>query len=227
MLWLAASPAHRSWLVPVQVAALPVGIWVLFATPMFMRRQVQLLLERLDVIKTLPLRGWQVLLGEMLGPVALITAIEWLLLVLVSVAFGALHRHFAAAALLTGLGGLGIGLLVPPVAGLMVGIPFAAALHFPGWMSAVDQTRGMEVMGQRLIFAGAYLLVLLMALLPAALTAAVPYFLVRWLVGEWRVALLAATVAASLVLAGELAAVIWWLGRRYEQFDLSRELPQG
>ena len=82
-------------------------------------------------------------------------------------------------------------------------------------------------MGQRLIFAGGYLLVLLVALLPAALAAAVPYFLVRWLVGEWRVALLAATVAASLVLAGELAAVIWWLGGRYEQFDLSREMPQG
>ena len=96
---------------------------------------------------------------------------------------------------------MGIGLLVPPVAGLMVAIPFAATLHFPGWMSAVNQTRGMDVMGQRLIFAGGYLLVLLIALLPAALCAAVPFFLVRWLVGVWSVAALAAAVAASLVLA--------------------------
>jgi hypothetical protein len=227
MLWLAASPSHRSWLVVVQATALPVSFWVLFAVPMLLRRQVQLLLERLDVIKTFPLRGWQVLLGEMLAPIVLITAIEWLLLALLSVATGALSRHLAATALLTGLGGVGIGLLVPPVAGLMVGIPFAATLFFPGWMSTVNQPRGMDVMGQRLIFAGAYLLVLLVALLPAALTAAVPYLVVQWLVGEWRLAVLAGAIAASLVLAGELAAVIWWLGRRYEQFDLSTELPQG
>ncbi len=227
MLWLAASPSHRPWLQFVQVAALPVGFWVLFAVPMLLRRQVQLLLERLDVIKTHPLRGWQVLLGEMLAPIVLITAIEWLLLALLAVAVGALGRHLASTALLTGLGGVGIGLLVPPVAGLMVSIPFAATLYFPGWMSAVNQPRGMDVMGQRLIFAGAYLLALLVALLPAVLTAAVPYFAVRWLVGDWRLALLAGAIAASLVLAGELAAVIWFLGRRYEQFDLSTELPQG
>jgi hypothetical protein len=39
--------------------------------------------------------------------------------------------------------------------------------------------------------------------------------------------LLAGAVAASLVLIGELAAVVWWLGGRYERFDLSTELPQG
>ena len=204
------------------------SFWVLFAVPMLMRRQVQLMLERLDVIKTYPLRGWQVVLGEMLAPIVLITAIEWLLLALVAVAAGALSRQLAATALLTGLGGVGIGLLVPPVAGLMVGIPFAATLFFPGWMSAVNQPRGMDVMGQRLIFAGGYLLVLLVALLPAALAAAVPY-LPRPLAGggEWRAALLAAAIAASLVLPGELAGVVWWLGGRYERFDLSTELPQG
>jgi hypothetical protein len=33
-------------------------------------------------------------------------------------------------------------------------------------------------------------------------------------------------VTASAVLVGEFALVIWWLGHRYEQFDLSAELPR-
>ena len=80
LLGLAASPSFRPWLITVQVVVLPVSVWVLFAVPMLMRRQVHLMLERLDVVKTHPLRGWQVVLGEMLAPIVLITAIEWLLL---------------------------------------------------------------------------------------------------------------------------------------------------
>jgi len=226
--WLAVDPAYRPWLKFVQAVILPVSIWVLIAGPMLMRREVRLMMERLDVIKSHPLRGWQVVLGEMLAPIVLLTSVEWLVLAVVAVCFGALTGKLATAALLTSLGAVGVGLLVPPVVGLMVAIPFAATLYFPGWMSAVGQTGGgMEVIGQRLIFAGGYVLVLVVALLPAALAAAVPYFVVQWLAGMQAPALLAGAVAASLVLIGELAAVVWWLGGRYERFDLSTELPQG
>ena len=223
---LGASPAYRPWLTVVQAATVPVSFWVLFAVPMLLRRQVHLLFERLDVMKTLPLRGWQVILGELLSPIVLITAIEWLLLAVLAVTAGTLTRNVFNTVWLTGLGAVGIALLVPPVAGLMTAVPFAAALFFPDWVATLNQPRGMDVMGQRLIFAGGYLLVLLIALLPAALVAAGPVFLVRWLAGVWSVAVFAGAVAGSLVLVGELAAVVWWLGGRWERYDLSRELPQ-
>jgi hypothetical protein len=226
--WLAVDPVYRPWLKFVQAVTIPVSLWVLIAGPMLMRREVRLMMERLDVIKSHPLRGWQVVIGEMLAPIVLLTSVEWLVLAVVAVCFGALTGKFATTALLTSLGAAGVGLLVPPVVGLMVAIPFAATLYFPGWMSAVGQAGGgMEVMGQRLIFAGGYLLVLVLALLPAVLAAAVPYFVVQWLAGMQAPALLAGAVAASLVLIGELTAVVWWLGGRYERFDLSTELPQG
>jgi hypothetical protein len=226
--WLAADPAFHPLIKIVQAITLPVSIWVLIAGPMLMRREVRLMMERLDVIKAYPLRGWQVVLGEMLAPIVLLTSVEWLTLAVAAMSFGALTGKFADTVLLTSLGAVGVGLLVPPVVGLMVAIPFAATLYFPGWMSAVGQAGGgMEVMGQRLIFAGGYMLVLVLALLPAALAAAVPYFVVQWLVGLPAAALLAGAVAASVVLIGELAAVVWWLGGRYERFDLSTELPQG
>ena len=226
MLMFASNPAYHGILVVAQAAALPVGIWVLIVGPMLMRREVRLLMQRLDVVKTYPLRGWQVVLGEMLAPIALITAIEWLLLAMLAVAAATLTGHYASTALLSSLGLLEIGLLVPPVVGLMSGIPFAATLYFPSWMSAAGHAGGgVDAMGQRMIFAGGYLLVLAVALLPAALAAAGPYAIVLWTAGSQAPALLAAAIAASLVLFGEFAGVVWWLGRRYEQFDLSAEVP--
>lgn len=226
MFWLAADPAYRTVMAVVQGAVLPVGIWVLIAGPMLMRREVRLMMQRLDVVKTYPLHGWQVVLGEILAPMVLITAAEWLLLAMAAVATGALTGKYASTALLGGLGLAGAGLLVPPVVGLMIGIPFAATLYFPTWISVASQGGGIDTMGQRLIFAGGYLVVLVVALLPAALAAAVPYFIILWLVEAQAAALLAGAVAASLVLTGELAATVWWLGGRYERFDLSAELPQ-
>src|SRR5664280_631770 len=227
MLWLAAQPAYRTVLVVVQAAALPLGFWVLIAGPMLMRREVRLLMQRLDVVKTYPLRGWQVVLGEMLAPIALITAVEWLLLAVLAVAAASLTGRYGSTVLLSGLGMVGVGLLVPPVVGLMTGIPFAATLYFPSWMSAVGQAGGgLDAMGQRMIFAGGFLVVLAAALLPAALAAAVPYFIVLWTADSPAAALVAGAGAASLVLIGELAAVVWWLGGRYDRFDLSTEVPQ-
>jgi hypothetical protein len=227
MLWLAAQPAYRTVLVVVQAAALPLGFWVLIAGPMLMRREVRLLMQRLDVVKTYPLRGWQVVLGEMLAPIALITAVEWLLLAVLAVAAATLTGKYGSTALLSGLGMVGVGLLVPPVVGLMTGIPFAATLYFPSWMSAMGQAGGgLDAMGQRMIFAGGFLVVLAAALLPAALAAAVPYFIVLWTADSPAAALVAGAGAASLVLLGELAAVVWWLGGRYDRFDLSTEAPQ-
>jgi ABC-2 type transport system permease protein len=224
---LAADPALRPWLRLVQAAALPVSIWVLIGGPMLMRREVRLMMERLDVIKTHPVPGWQVVLGEMLAPIVLLTAVEWLVLAVLGVSFGALTRSFAYTILFTILGAAGVGLLVPPLVGLMMAIPFAATLYFPGWMSAVGQAGGgVEVMGQRLIYAGGYVLVLVVTLLPAALAAAASYFVVQWLAGVQAIALLAGAAAGAAVLASEFAGVIWWLGGRYDRFDLSRETLQ-
>jgi hypothetical protein len=37
---------------------------------------------------------------------------------------------------------------------------------------------------------------------------------------------LAGSVVASATVAAELAAFLWWLGRRYEKFDVSVDLPR-
>lgn len=223
-LWIVHNPSNHAILVVIQSAAIGIGSWILIAGPMVMRREARLLMERMDAVKTFPLRGWQVVLGEMLASIVLITAAEWLLLVVGAVATAALRQDYAGAALFGGLGAVGIGLLVPPMVGLMTGIPFATALCFPSWMSTLNQPgAGFEVMGQRMLFAGGYLVVLFAALLPAALVGAGPFLVVLWAAGSLAAALSAGGLAASLVLFGEFAALVWWLGGVYERFDLSTE----
>src|SRR5664280_459307 len=160
-------------------------------------------------------------------PRPLNSTVEPYLPVRLAVAAASLTGRYGSTVLLSGLGMVGVGLLVPPVVGLMTGIPFAATLYFPSWMSAVGQAGGgLDAMGQRMIFAGGFLVVLAAALLPAALAAGVPYFIVLWTADSPAAALVAGAGAASLVLIGELAAVVWWLGGRYDRFDLSTEVPQ-
>ncbi len=226
-LWLNRDPLYRPFVQVIGAASLGIGAYALLLGPMFFRRGLNLMLTRLDVIKTYPLRGWQIVLGEMLTPIALLTAFEWLLLTLAALGMRTTFRQIAAIPFLPGAGAVGVGLLMPPLGGLMFAIPFAATLYFPAWMgTGAQRSGGIEAMGQRLIFFAGYVVVLIVALLPAALVGAVPFLLLQWLIGSLPVAVLAAGATASAVLVGEFAFVIWWLGQRYEKFDLSAELPR-
>jgi hypothetical protein len=226
-LWLNRDPTYRPFVSVIGAVSLGIGGYALLLGPMLFRRGLNLMLTRLDVVKTYPLRGWQIVLGEMLTPIALLTAFEWLLLILAALGVQTIFRKIAAIPYLPGAGAVGVGLLVPPLGGLMFAIPFAATLYFPAWMgTGAQRGGGIEAMGQRLIFFAGYVVVLIVALLPAAAASAFPFFLLQWLTGSLPVAVLAAGATASAVLVGEFALVIWWLGHRYEQFDLSAELPR-
>ena len=109
----------------------------------------------------------------------------------------------------------------------MFAIPFAATLYFPAWMGTGSQRGGgIEMMGQRLIFFAGYVVVLIVTLVPAAAVGAVPFVVLQLLTGSLPLAVLAAGLTAIAALVGEFALVIGWLGHRYEQFDLSAELPR-
>jgi hypothetical protein len=103
-------------------------------------------------------------------------------------------------------------------------LPFAGALNFPAWVAPPGVGgRGVEMMGQRLIFIGGYLLVLVVALVPAALLGGLGLLLANWLAGRSAAIALAATCAFG-TLAFELVCAVDLLGRRIDRFDLSQEL---
>jgi len=173
-----------------------------------------------DILKTFPLRGWQIALGEILAPVAVLAAFQWVLLLvgagLVLSLPVKVKTLFLAIA-------LGAAILLPVLDLLLLLIPNAAVLLFPSWIqTGKDSPRGIEATGQRLVFALGQLLALLLALLPAAGAFVAIFFLLNFAVGS-AAALLPASLAATIVLAAEAGFGVMLLGKLFERFDVTEE----
>jgi len=171
-----------------------------------------------DILKTFPMRGWQIALGEILAPVAVLVAFQWLLLL-----FGAglvFYLPVKPEALFLAIA-CGAALLLPVLDLLLMLIPNAAVLLFPSWIqTGRDSPRGIEATGQRLIFALGQMLVLLLALLPAAAAFTGVFFLFYFTLGP-AVAVPVAALAATVVLAAEAGFGVMLLGKLFERFDVT------
>ena len=224
--WLGRVPDYAPYLQAIGFLSLLLGTYLLLLGPIFMRRNVVVILDQMEMTKSYPLPGWQVIAGELLTPGVVVTFVEWLFLLAAVMARGAMPGNSKLVGLLAGgvQGAVGIALLVPPLIALMMCIPLAMMLYFTAWAKPTTQhTGGVEVVGQGIIVMVGYLLVLIAALLPAAAVAGLAYFITHWLAGP-SVAFTFALVLASGLLVFEVAAGVWWLGEKLERFDLSREM---
>ena len=207
---------------PATIIALLVYAWSLFIGAQFVRCDFRQDLAAMDVLKLYPLPGWQIVAGQLAAPVVILTAVQWLLLLLLAILTGGAGPSsqlpmlppgwIAAAALLT-----------PFWNGLVFLIPNAAVLLFPGWFQVrADAPQGIEVTGQRLLLVFGQLLVVVVTVIPAALAFGVG-FLPLHLAGLPMLAPLTGAVAAAVALAGETALGLWWLGKLFHRFDLATE----
>lgn len=223
--WLSANPGARSALTAIGGAALSLSAWLFVLGPMFAQHSLRRMFEHLDVLKTSPLPGRHIVLGELLTPIVVITATQWLLLLI-----GGLSLQPWMQGSPFGTGGFVVALaaaaaLSPLLCGLMLCVPFAGMLLFPAWLVGVpgESRGGIELMGQRMIFLAGYVLVLLLALLPAALSSALAFIAVQWLGGATAMAMAVAAAITAALLAVEWWLVVAWLGRRIDRLDLSLE----
>jgi ABC-2 type transport system permease protein len=192
--------------------------------PMVARQDLRLDLPNADILKTYPLRGWQIVLGEILAPVATVTVLLWLMLLASlltahppRVEWWTVGTQVAVA--------VAVALLLPPLCALQVLVMNAAVVLFPAWVpQGPDQGRGVDVIGQRIFFVAGVFLTMTLSLLPGAIAAAIVFFAVQWTVGVLVLAGLAAAVVALAILCSEVWLVVVWLGGRFERFDLSAEL---
>jgi hypothetical protein len=220
-----ARPEAQGLLPGVGALALMFGAYVLVVGPQFARQDIRSDLANADILKTYPLPGWRIVLGELLAPVAILSGVLWLALLTGALAFaptGAGAAWLSPAvriALAVGVAGV-----TPLLVTLQLLVPNAAALVFPGWFQ-VSRTRGggPEMIGQRMIFFFAQLLAMLLALLPAAALAAVLVFILQGWIG--MVASLAvATLCVAAILLIEIGCGLRLLGRRFEALDIPAEL---
>ena len=145
-----------------------------------MRQDLRQDLPLSDVLKMYPIRGWEVALGELLAPAAILTGVQWLLLLVGGVLlWSAPNSHLDRSGTL-GIGA-GAALVLPLLNLIILQIPNAAVVLFPAWFQAgKDRSGGIEVTGQRIISMLAQLLVFIIALIPASLGFGGIFFATRW-----------------------------------------------
>lgn len=226
--WLGRVPEYSPYLKAVGVLSVVLGSYLLVLGPVFMRRHTIVILDQLEMTKSYPLPGWQIVTGELLTPAVVVTFVEWLFLLAAVMAGGSTSARSPFHAVLAGGSGaaIGIALLVPPLIVLMMCLPVATLLYFPSWSRPTGPHHGgVEAVGQNMIVLLGYVLVLIVSLLPAAAVGGLAWFITNALIGP-GVALTVALVLASGLLVFEVAAAVWWLGEKLEKFDLSREAPR-
>jgi len=189
--------------------ALMMAGYTVLLGPQFARQDLRSDLANIDLLKAYPLRGWQVVLGELLTPIAILTGILWLALLLAALALGAFK---APSVWLTpgfrGTAAVCLALVMPLLCTLQLMVPNAATLLFPSWaQSARPRERGLDVMGQRLIFVAGQLLVIAIAVLPAVALGLLLWFAAHWVLDE-KGATAVATLGVLTVLGLESLAGI-------------------
>lgn len=219
-----------------------IGFYIVLFGPLVARQDLRNDLPNADLLRSYPLPGWQLLLGELLAPIALLTGLIWLAVLTAALALPAGQGAPEGLSLALRVGAAaGIALLAPVVVALQLLVPNAAAILFPAWTQATRHRSGgggIELLGQRMIFVFGQIAVIVGLLVPAALLAFAAFFMTHGclvLLAHAGIAIVApasnviaasvAFIAILAVLVAEVASGVWWLGRRFDRFDLSAELP--
>lgn len=210
-------------IVPLLGTLMPMGIfWSLLLGPQIFRQDFRSDLPMADVLKTFPLKGWQMALGELLAPAMILTLVHWMLLFL-----GVIMLHQFGSNVIPLEARLSVAfsaaIVLPALNLVTMTIPNAAVLLFPGWFqTGKEGPQGIEATGQRLFLALGQFFVFIVALVPAAIVFALVFFLGN-LVVNYLIAIPLAAIAATVVVGVEAWLGLLWVGRLFEKFDLSSE----
>jgi hypothetical protein len=187
-------------------------IFTILLGPQFARNDLRQDFANLAVLKAWPIDGATLVRGEVMAPAALLTAIAWL------ASIGALV--FAKGVPFLPSWVLAAIFVAPGMIILQLLAQNAIAVLWPSWVATGNtRARGIDVMGQRLIMMAGFLLVLVVAVLPAAIVAMVVRLAIYFLTGT-SVIILPAAVAA-IVLFAESFVASHAIGKVLERMDVS------
>jgi hypothetical protein len=205
------------------IAALA-AVGVTLIGPQLLRNDLRQDLAQIATLKQWPIKGAAIVRGEVLAPTMVLSAIVW---VLVTVALILSTRvTFDLHLDLTGRisWAAAVMLVAPAVMLVQVVAQNALAILFPAWMDlGAASARGMEVMGQRVLAAGALIVAVGLSLLPAFVAAEIAGWAIYQLTSARTVVLPAAVAMFTLVL--ESLLVVAALGRVVDRMDASAVPP--
>lgn len=201
------------------IALLVAGFFTVLG-PYTMRNDLRHDMPRLAVLKSWPVSGTTLLVGELLAPAVVLTVLVW--------------TSLAAALALSG--GLGWGwssfvdrvvlalvaaMAAPVIVGAQLLIQNAAVILFPGWVpTGGSRPRGIEAMGQQMLMFAGTLLALVVGVLPAAAVSALVGLVLYGVAGIAGLLPAGILFMAVLLVEGVLVAVL--LGRLLERTEPSQ-----
>lgn len=191
--------------------------FIVLIGPHMVRNDLRHDMTRLALLKTWPVRGWSLVLGELLAPTVLLTLFAWTSLAVALAASNGLGLRWASFGERAALS-LAAVALAPALIAAQLLIQNTAVVLFPGWIpTGASRPRGIEAMGQQMLMLALTMLTLLVGVLPAAVVAgasAVVFYAVAGIPGLVPAAFL---FAAILLLEGSL--VVMFLGRLLERTE--------
>jgi ABC-2 type transport system permease protein len=221
--WLNRPQMQGARLFSVAMVGIVLG-YTLLLGPMMARQDLRAELSNVDLLKTYPLHGWQIVLGELLTPLSILSVLIWICLIAGALLVPAGTLAWLSPARRMAIV-LGLAVLAPPLVAIQLLVLNAAAILFPAWTQTAGSRgeRGFEVIGQRIIFIAGQLLITVIATVPAVIGAALIFLVTQWLIGVTAAAVLSGVMAFAILCVETLVSVRW-LGGRFENFDLSEEL---
>ena len=139
---------HAGEGVALSILAVSLAVMSLLYGPQILRHDFRQDLRVADVLKLYPMSGWQMVLGEILAPIAILAGAQWLLILF---AFLFCPANFGGAPAPVALRvsiALSAALVMPCVDCIALLLPNAAALIFPAWVQlGKDTPRGFETDG--------------------------------------------------------------------------------
>jgi hypothetical protein len=216
--------SHFGWGIALTTFSGMFAIMSLFFGPQILRLDLRQDLPMVDVLKTFPMRGWQVILGEVLAPSLLLAAFQWLLISIFLVVspekLGSQELPFAMKLSAC----IGAAVVLPFLDLIAILLQNASVLLLPAWFQFDKSTpRGIETMGQQLILMFGQVLALALCLVPAALAFGAILFLTQ-LALSIGFGIILGAIAAGVIMCIEVAFAVRLLGGVFERFDLSAEL---
>ena len=195
--------------------------FLLLAGPQWVRFDLRRDLRRMDLLRTAPLSGRGIMMGEITAT-AIVLSFYQALLSAVALVGLAESPELVEWGSLFRAAGLTVIPLLPLINLFTVGVQNGGALLYPEWVRSERHPGGIAALGQTVIG-----LVATAALLAAVLAAPAGTAWLTWLAASATIGIWAVPVGgafAALVLAAEAWLFLGWLGGVFDRFDAAEAL---
>lgn len=202
-----------------------VVLMLVVAGPQMLRNDLRAELQHLDALRSLPVRGKDILRGEVYGAATLVSAA--LVTVVFACVFAFQGLGFRIEYVHRVIVVLSAVFLLPPVVVLGFALENGAAVLMPNWAMVAPGSGGVELVGRNMLMTILRLILMSLLLsvpigvLAAGLAAAVAAYRAGIDGAVWLAP--AASLTAGLLTMGEVELLLSFFGRRLERLDPSSE----